>query len=326
MFEGKTKITGVGSALVDLLLQEDDAFLASLGSEKGGMTLVENDFIEEVLARTKNEPLVVSGGSACNTIVGVSMLGGRANFVGKLGRDKFGEIFTTDLINSGVEPVLTTSDKPTGKVLSIITPDAQRTMFTHLGASTELDPSAMTPALFADSAIVVVEGYLLFNPELMLATVKAAKAAGSWVSLDLASFEVVNNARDLLESIVETYVDILIANEDEAEAYCGHREEEKVMAHLLEKAPLAVLKVGERGSFISHQGELFRIAAQTGNPPIDTTGAGDLWAAGVLYGLVNGYPMDICGSLGSACGYEVCQLIGAKIPEEGWKRIKALLG
>jgi sugar/nucleoside kinase (ribokinase family) len=325
MFDGKKKITGVGSALVDLLLQENDAFVASLGSGKGGMTLVENDFIEAALARATNPPQVVSGGSACNTAVGVGMLGGPAGFVGNLGLDKFGEIFIRDLENSGVTPVLTSSETATGKSMSVITPDAQRTMFTHLGASAELDPATITPELFEDSAIVVVEGYLLFNPDLMLATVKAAKTAGAWISLDLASFEVVNTARDLLESIVEQYVDILIANEDEAAAYCGHRDEKKVMAHLIEKAPLAVLKVGERGSFIAHNRELFRIPAQTGSSPKDTTGAGDLWAAGVLYGLVNGCSIEQCGALGSACGYEVCQVVGAKIPDEGWARIKALL-
>ncbi|MFW6237210.1 MAG: PfkB family carbohydrate kinase, partial [Desulfosudaceae bacterium] len=181
------------------------------------------------------------------------------------------------------------------------------------------------PELFEDTAVAVVEGYLLFNPDLMMATVRAAKAAGARISLDLASFEVVHNTRALLEKVVSQYVDILIANEDEAEAYCGHRDEQRVMAHLLEEAPLAVLKVGSRGSYIYHDGEMYRVQAHTHNPPVDTTGAGDLWAAGFLYGLVNGYDIEDSGMLGSACGYEVCQVIGAKIPAEGWERIKAFL-
>ncbi len=325
MFNGKKKIAGIGSALVDLLLQEEDAFVAALGADKGGMTLVDHEFIEKALLAAGRSPQVVSGGSACNTIVGVGMLGGEAAFVGKLGDDEFGRVFVDDLRKSAVDPVLFQSPSPTGKVLSVITPDAQRTMFTHLGASTELDPAAITPDLFKDTAIVVVEGYLLFNPDLMTATVQAAKAAGAFVSLDLASFEVVNTARSLLNDIIMDYVDILIANEDEAEAYCGHRDEKKIMALFLERAPLGVLKVGERGSFISFNEEVFRIRAQTDQPPVDTTGAGDLWAAGFLYGLVNNYPIEACGAIGSACGFEVCQVVGAKIPGEGWKRIRTLI-
>ncbi|MFO8048657.1 MAG: adenosine kinase [Desulfosudaceae bacterium] len=325
MFDGKKKITGIGSALVDLLLPADDDFVASLGAEKGGMTLVDDQFIEDALARSDEKPEVVSGGSACNTIVGVGMLGGETSFIGKCGQDEFGRKFTSDLRDSNVTPQLFTSSTPTGTVLSVVTPDAQRTMFTHLGASTELDPDSITPELFENTAVAVVEGYLLFNPDLMMATVRAAKAAGAMISLDLASFEVVHNTRALLEKVVKQYVDILIANEDEAEAYCGHRDEEKVIAHLLEEAPLAVLKVGERGSFIHHDKETFRIKAQVDQPPLDTTGAGDLWASGFLYGLVNGYPIDQCGVLGSACGSEVCRVVGAKIPADGWQRIKALL-
>ena len=325
MFNGRKKITGIGSALVDLLLKEEHAFVASLGAEMGGMTLVDHHFIERALLSAGKTPHVVSGGSSCNTIVGVGMLGGTAAFIGQLGNDEFGRIFTDDLRKSAVDPVLFQSPSPTGKVLSVITPDAQRTMFTHLGASTELNPADITPELFIDTAVVVVEGYLLFNPDLMMATVQAAKAAGARVSLDLASFEVVNTARSLINDIVMDYVDILIANEDEAEAYCGHRDEAKVMAHLLERAPLAVLKVGERGSYISFENQLFRIKAQTDAPPVDTTGAGDLWAAGFLYGLVNGYPIEACGAIGSACGFEVCQVMGAKIPDIGWERIRTLI-
>ncbi len=325
MVDNKKKIVGIGSALVDLLLKAEDDWVASLGAEKGGMTLVDNEFVEDALKKAKHPPEVVSGGSACNTIVGIGMLGGQASFVGKCGEDEFGRIFTSDLQESGVEPLLFTSSAPTGKVLSVVTPDAQRTMFTHLGASTELDPQMITPKLFEDAAVVVVEGYLLFNPDLIMATVQAAKTAGAKISLDLASFEVVHNSRALLDKIVAEYVDILIANEDEAEAYCGHRKEEKAVARLMENAPTAILKVGERGCFICCDREIYRIKAQTGGAPLDTTGAGDLWAAGFLWGLVNNYSMEKCGELGSACGYEVCQVLGAKIPEAGWQRIKSLL-
>lgn len=325
MFNDRKKITGIGSALVDLLLTEEETFVSSLGSQKGGMTRVDHQFIETALSRSAKPVHLVSGGSACNTVIGVGKLGGNAAFVGKLGDDDLGRVFADGLRESAVNPLLFPSSSPTGRVLSVITPDAQRTMFTCLGASTELDPAAINPELFADAAVVVVEGYLLFNPELMLATVKAAKAAGARISLDLSSFEVVHAARGMLDDIIRNYVDILIANEDEAEAFCGCRDEKKVMAHLLDRAPVAALKLGERGSCVSYNSQVFRIEAQTDRPPIDTTGAGDLWAAGFLFGLVNGYSIEACGAMGSACGYEVCQVVGAKIPEEGWDRIKKLI-
>ncbi|MCG8530089.1 MAG: adenosine kinase, partial [Desulfovibrionales bacterium] len=224
-----------------------------------------------------------------------------------------------------VESRLSQSASPTGKVVSVITPDAQRSMFTFLGASTELDPQKIKADLFADTAITMVEGYLLFNPELMKAAVDAARAAGSKIALDLASFEVVNASKDLLTELIESHVDILIANEDEARAFTGQSDEQKALEILSTHVEFAVLKVGARGSYISHQGRVYQIDAVNGDTPVDTTGAGDLWAAGFLFGLVNGFPMEKCGQLASACGYEVCQVVGAQIPEAGWERIRALI-
>jgi sugar/nucleoside kinase (ribokinase family) len=224
-----------------------------------------------------------------------------------------------------VEPVLTASDTPTGKVLSVVTPDAQRSMFTYLGASSELAPSGITPDLFQDTAIVMVEGYLLFNQELMVAALDSARAAGAKIALDLASFEVVEASRPVLGSLVTRYVDILIANEDEARAYTGRSDEAGALEALSRDVPVAVLKVGERGSRVAAGGIFHRIEPVTGKPARDTTGAGDLWASGFLYGLANGYSIEHSGRIASRCGYEVCQVMGAHIPEEGWERIRRLL-
>ena len=225
----------------------------------------------------------------------------------------------------GVEPRLSVSPSPTGTVLSVVTPDAQRSMFTYLGASTEMDPDAVTPNLFGETAIAMIEGYLLFNPDLMFASVKAAQAAGALIALDLASFEVVEASKHILPDLIQDYVDILIANEDEARAYTGHEDETKALAALSQNVTTAVLKVGKRGSYVSHKGQITRIQAVAGNAPVDTTGAGDLWAAGFLYGMAHGLSMEQSGALASACGYEVCQVMGAQIPEAAWKRIKSLL-
>jgi len=318
-------IVGIGSALVDILIHEKDEFLIKTGAVKGGMVLVDKETIERTLALSSDNASIVPGGSACNTIVGIGKLGGVARFVGKCGKGTMGELILNDLRKQNVEPVLFRSESPTGRVLSIITPDAQRSMLTYLGASAETRPEDISEKLFKDAAIVHIEGYLLFNLELMQAALAAAKAAGAKISLDLASFTVVEESKELLEQLVDSYVDVLIANEDEACAFTGYSDEHLALEALSEQADVAVLKVGPRGSYVSHAGTTIAIGAMGDGNALDTTGAGDLWAAGFLYGLVNGYPLEKCGRLGSACGYEVCQVVGANIPDEGWERIKMLL-
>lgn len=321
----KNRITGIGSALVDILVNESDEFLKTLNKKKGGMTLVASADIKAILARTDKLPAIVPGGAACNTIIGVGRLGGTARFIGRRGDDNFGTLFEDALRSANVEPELTVSSSPTGSVISVITPDAQRSMFTYLGASTEMEPDRITPDLFADTAITMIEGYLLFNPELMLAAVKAAQKAGSMIALDLASFEVVNSCRDILDTIIKEYVDILIANEDEAEAYTGYTNEQNVLQALSTHVTCGVLKLGKRGSRVLFNGTGTRIDPVSGAGAKDTTGAGDLWAAGFLFGIANGFSIEKSGTLASACGYEVCQVTGAQIPEAGWARIRALI-
>lgn len=318
-------IVCIGSALVDMLANEEDFFLEAVGAEKGGMTLVEGQYIDDLAAKTANPPVTICGGSACNTAAGVGMLGGSARFVGKRGEDQLGDIFETELVRHSIEPYLFRSQTPTGRVLSVITPDAQRTMFTCLGAAAEMTPEEIRPECFTGAGIVHVEGYLLFNPGLMNAVLEAARASGARVSLDLASFNVVEESRDLLNRIVADYIDILIANEDEAFAYTGISDEQASLEVLARETEIAVLKLGRRGSIITGYGETARIERMGDGSAVDTTGAGDLWAGGFLHGLVNGYSLYKSGTLGSACGYEVCQLVGAKIDDAGWQRIRELL-
>jgi len=318
----KRRIIGVGSALVDVLLHEDDLFVSRLGGAKGGMTLVEQDFINDALARTNSRPMLVPGGSACNTIVGVGRLGGDCRLVGKLGDDQLGQFFREGLRSSNVDPCLTTSDVSTGQVLSIITPDAERTMFTYLGASAEMTSDEITSESFEGASIVHVEGYLLFNHDLIKAVMERAAAAGARISLDLASFTVVEASQDYLGELVDRYVDILLANEDEARVFTGLGDESQALKALADRSEYAVLKIGKRGSLIAHGSEVISVAPDGDGSAVDTTGAGDLWASGFLFGLVHGLPLTACGALGSACGYEVCQVSGASIPDDGWKRIK----
>ncbi|MCD4744100.1 MAG: adenosine kinase [Desulfobacteraceae bacterium] len=327
MSENKsTRITGIGAALIDLLINEKDEFLENIGKEKGGMTLVENSHeIESILDKTDEKAEVVIGGAACNTIVGVAKLGGDAKFIGKRGKDEYGDTYEDQLLKNNVIPDFFLSNMPTGKVLSIITEDAQRSMITFLGASSTLDPDKITSEMFKETKIAVIEGYLFFNRDLMLAALRAAKEAKALIALDLASFEVVKASKDILDDIILKYVDILIANEDEAEAFTGLTDEMQALDKMSKNVEYAVLKVGEKGSFISHKGKVIKIDPLKGANAIDTTGAGDLWAAGFLFGLAHGYSIEQSGKIASACGYEVVQVIGAQIPEHGWKRIKQIL-
>ncbi len=323
--DGGTLIAGVGSALVDVLLREDDAFVRKWGGEKGGMILVESDQLERMLEDSASPPTMVCGGSACNTIVGVGNLAGKARFVGKRGDDHIGEFLERDLTRHGVEAHLLRSSSPTGRVLSVVTPDAQRSMFTCLGAAAEAKPEEIQAETLGGAAIVHIEGYLLFNEALIRAALAAAREIGAHISLDLASFTVVEAARSILKEIVHEYVDILIANEDEVRAYTGTSDEAKALELLSQEAAVAVLKLGKRGSVVAMDGRTVMIERHGNGEALDTTGAGDLWASGFLHGLVSGCSLENAGRLGSACGYEVCQVIGAQIPVEGWQRVLRFL-
>lgn len=317
----RTLIAGVGSALIDILACEDDAFLQRVGAVKGGMTYVDSAFIDQTLAMMSAPPQVVPGGSACNTVAGVGRLGGKARFVGKCGSGPMGRLFRSDLEKQGIKALLFESDSPTGRVLSIITPDAQRSMFTFLGASAQTRPDEISADCFAGAAIVHIEGYLLFNRELITTVFKSARQAGALISLDLASFNVVEDASDILPELIAEYVDILLANEDEAFAYTGIRNDQKAIYALSENVAIAVLKTGPRGSLIAHEGRILTARAHGDGRAVDTTGAGDLWASGFLFGLVKRMPLQHCAELASLCGYEVCQVVGANIPEARWKTI-----
>lgn len=320
------RVVGVGSALMDILLRESDRFLADHGVVKGGMQLVGPGRADELLAASHARPRMVPGGSACNTTIGLGRLGTRAEFVGTRGDDAVGRTLEAALRANHVLPRLETVATPTGRVLSIVTPDAERSMLTCLGASSEMSPRVFTPALFAGADLVHAEGYLLFNEALIRAALEAAREAGVPVALDLASFTVVDANPSLVRSLVREYVDVLLANEDEARSYTGAREEGEALRILAADAECAALKVGKRGSYVCLNGETTVIPPYGDGGAVDTTGAGDLWASGFLFGLTSGLPVGECGRIASMCGYEVCRVEGAHIPDEGWTRIRAAVG
>ncbi|MGD9972139.1 MAG: adenosine kinase [Desulfatirhabdiaceae bacterium] len=318
----KNCVVGFGSALMDILVSESDEFLHQSGIRKGGMSLTDEPELQRVLAKTTRAPIIVPGGSACNTTIGIARLGGRARFVGKRGSGEMGDLFETGLISDGVDPRLRRSPSKTGRVVSVITPDAQRSMLTFLGAAAEIEPDEIDAACFQDAAIAHIEGYLCHQPDLIRHIHQLALQSGARISLDLASYTVIEAHRPLINELLEKGVDILIANEDEAESFTGAKDEIEAVRIMSRLAPIAVYKMGKRGSLIASGNDIVKIDARGNGDALDTTGAGDLWASGFLYGLANGYSAQQAGKLASWCGYEVCQVVGAKIPEHGWVRIR----
>lgn len=314
-------IVGAGAVLVDLLIEESDDFVGNLVAKKGGMVLVEKERIDEILKASPSSAKIVPGGSACNTLVGISALRGKTRMIGKSGRDKMAEVFKSGLETAGVEGVLSTSEKETGRVLSIVTPDAQRTMFTFLGASEQLSPADIKSRCFNDASIVHLEGYLLFNVPVVDAIIKKVHDVQARLCLDLASFQVVEATRNYLQEILRSQVNILIANEDEAKAYTG-KDERESLEILSQFAEIAVVKLGKKGALVARGKERIYVRAEEVNA-LDTTGAGDLWASGFLYGLNNDYSLENSARLGARVASEVVQVMGAVIPPEGWTRINA---
>jgi sugar/nucleoside kinase (ribokinase family) len=311
-------VVGVGAALVDLLIEESDPFVARMGSPKGGMTLVELDHIESALKTTAAPMKVVPGGSACNTMVGIGNLGGKARMIGRLGKDELGNVFLDGLKKAGVDHRIRHSDMATGRVLSVVTPDTQRTMFTFLGASTQLGPDDVSLADFHDAGIVYLEGYLLFNRPLVERILETAKQAKAKIVLDLGSYQVVEVCRDFLDQVLPQ-VDVVLANEDEAKAYTGMAESESLEI-LAGKVHIAAVKLGKHGVMLAQGDSRHKVEAHLVKA-VDTTGAGDLWASGFVFGLTQGLGLDDAARLGCKVGSEVVQVMGAVIPEPAWQRI-----
>lgn len=314
------KVLGMGAALVDILANVDDAWIAAQGVQKGGMNMVDWPQMEKFLGSLES-PVRVPGGSTCNTMVGIAKLGGRAAFISKVAKDELGDLFQEHLKKSGVESKMGISDVATGCVFSAVTPDAQRSMWTFLGASDFLSSEDFVPALFDDVSLLYAEGYRAFNADCFKKSFTLARSLGVETALDFSSFGVVDACRKTFDELFENkMIDIIIANEDEAFAYAGVKEE-AALDVLAKKAKVAVVKIGKRGALIAKDGKVTRVQAGPAKA-IDTTGAGDLWASGFIYGYMNGWDMERAGNLGSIVSNEVVQVMGAQIPEEGWDRIK----
>jgi len=317
------KILGMGNALTDILLQiENDAILSSLNLMKGGMQLINTERSEEIShAVSQYAKVMATGGSASNTINGIARLGMKAGFVGKIGKDDIGLFFTNDSINNGVEPHLLLSETPSGRCIVLVSPDSERTLCTYLGAACELEASDLTPEMFEGYDIFHIEGYLVQNHDLIRTAVRLAKQAGLKVSIDLASYNVVEANLDFLKEIIKKYVDIVFANEEEAFAFTG-KEPHEALINISDYCEIVIVKMGKDGSLIKSRNEKVQIKPRLSNC-IDTTGAGDLYAAGFLFGFANNYSLEICGKIGSLVSGNVVEILGAKMSNEVWEMIHA---
>ncbi|TAJ11585.1 adenosine kinase [Marinilabiliaceae bacterium JC017] len=316
-----SSVLGIGNALVDILARlESDHLLEKLNFPKGSMQLVDLTASQNVLEQTihlKKEQ--ASGGSAANTIHGLACLGVKTGFIGKVGNDDLGEFFRTDMQRNNITPILLPGENESGRAVALISPDSERTFATYLGAAIELSANDLLEDLFKGYSYFHVEGYLVQNRELVEKALQMAKANGLTTSLDLASFNVVEENREFLQEMVEKYVDILFANEEEAKAYTG-KENEEALNHMGQHADIAVLKLGKNGSLIKRFEEEVKVGIIPADR-IDTTGAGDLYAAGFLYGLVNNLSLEKCGKIGTILSGNVIEVIGPKMEEARWEKI-----
>jgi len=316
------KILGMGNALTDILLQVDnDEVLFSLNLLKGGMQLINTERSGEINNAVSNySKIMATGGSASNTINGITRLGMNGGFVGKIGKDDVGLFFTNDSINNGVKPHLLLSETPSGRCTVLVTPDSERTLCTYLGAACELEASDLKPEMFQGYDIFHIEGYLVQNHDLIRTAVRLAKQQGLKVSVDLASYNVVEENLDFLMEIIREYVDIVFANEEEARAFTG-KEPEEALNIISEHCEIAIVKVGKDGSFIKSGDTIVQVQPRKATA-IDTTGAGDLYASGFLFGLANNYSLEVCGKIGSLISGNVVEVLGAKMSDEVWDTIQ----
>lgn len=317
-----TKVQGMGNALVDVLaVIENDNLLEQLGLPKGSMQLIDENQFHKISAEiNKLDTSIVSGGSASNTIMGLARLGVETGFIGRIGKDSFGRYYKDDLKKYSVESHLTEVDETSGVASTFISKDGERTFGTYLGAAALLKADELKKKDFEGYHYFYIEGYLVQSHELIRRAIMMAKDAGSKVILDMASYNVVEENRDFLLEIIPQYVDIVFANEEEAKAMFDMNAEDAV-SRFAQDVEIAIVKAGAKGSWIQRGDDKIFVPALKVNC-VDSTGAGDLYASGFIYGLINNYPLQVCGQIGTLLAGNVIQAIGAKIEDDKWEGLK----
>ena len=316
------KIIGIGNALTDIIVPiKNYEIIDSLNIPHGGMVMIDKNQFLEINKHIANiNKSMVAGGSAANTIYGLSKLGVETSFIGKVGMDTIGDNYEQDMLKAGIKPDLIRTDTPSGCAIVLITPDGERTFASYLGAAQELMPENISEENFMGHDILHIEGYLLFNYDIVLKAMQTAKNLGMKVSLDLAAHNFVEENRPIIKDLIKNYVDVCFANEEESKAVTGLQPREALDC-ISEDCDFTVVKLGSKGSLIKHNGTVYEV----GTPHVecvDSTGAGDLYASGLLYGIAKGYNAETCGKIGAIIGSIVIQNYGARISDKNWETIR----
>ncbi|MDR3047490.1 MAG: adenosine kinase [Bacteroidales bacterium] len=315
------KIIGIGNALVDkiVVLNDIDIF-DHFGLKKGGMDMIDCQTKQRLHQAIHNHlSTTASGGSTANAIHGLARLGVPAGYIGKISNDEAGDFFKNDLLKSKIEPHLIYTDLDTGIATTFITEDAERTFATYLGAAATMSQDELDRNILKNYHYILVEGYLIFNKELITKVCQLAKEEGLQIAMDMASYNLVEANREFIKGLLENYIDIIFANEEEAYAFTGKKEKDALM-ELAKYCKVAVVKLGGRGSLVSIDGKITEIDPVKSNC-IDTNGAGDIYAAGFLYGLMKGLSAEDTGKLASVLSAELVSTVGAKLSDEQWEEI-----
>jgi sugar/nucleoside kinase (ribokinase family) len=309
-------VLGIGNAIVDVLAHCEDAFLESEGLVKGSMNLIEVAESDGLYERM-GPGVEVSGGAAANSMAGIASFGGRAAYIGKIRDDQLGEVFAHDIRAAGVhfDTPVAPDGPPTARSLILVTPDAHRTMSTYLGAAVELGPEDVDTDLVARCAVTYLEGYLWDKPrakDAFRVAMAAARAAGRRVSLTLSDSFCVERHRDEFNALVDEQVDILFANQEEVLSLTQTRDLGRAVAAVRGRSEIVVVTRSERGSVVVTADEVVEVPAAPLDRLVDTTGAGDLYAAGFLHGIATGRGLAECAALGSLAASEVISHLGAR--------------
>ncbi len=309
-------VVGIGNAIVDVLVQADERFLGDHGLTKGTMALVDEQQAEGLYASV-GPGLETSGGSAANTLAGIAQLGGRAGFIGRVRDDQLGVIFAHDIRSVGArfETPAATAGPSTARCLILVTPDAQRTMCTYLGASVGLDPADLDLELVAQAKVLYLEGYLWDSDDAkkaFIAAAEVARAHGGEVALSLSDAFCVERHRDSFLELVDGHVDILFANEMEITALYRANSFEEAAEQVRGRCRIAALTRSALGSVVLSGDQTLAVEPFTLGPLLDTTGAGDLYAAGFLHAYTQGQDLEACGRLGSLCAGQVVTQLGPR--------------
>ena len=316
MTDTRHDVVAIGNAIVDVIGRCDDAFLTGHGLAKGSMQLIDTAGMK-TLYEAMGPGIEISGGSAANTMVGVASFGGKAGFIGKVADDDLGRIFRHDIRSAGVtyDTPPAAGGLPTARSLILVSPDGERTMNTFLGISPELDHGEVAPDLIRSARIVYLEGYLFDRDEAKAAfrqAVKIAAGAGRQVALTLSDGFCVDRHRAEFLGLIKSGVDILFANEREITALYETSSFDEAAGRAAKDTKLAVLTRSAKGSLILSEGKQVSVPAKPVSKVVDTTGAGDLYAAGFLFGLSQGLPLESCGRLGSLAAAEIISHVGAR--------------